>query len=208
MRSIIICLFALCLSASAKDYEFNQRDNPIKVVMTSIGHDGHERIVYLYADIYPFHKSNKGQMDFNTTGEVEKYFQAIKADGDVRGHLVASQFSGPPKWFNLSPQNARVNRNEELQSINKVWYGIECEVAKFLEMDSKRHVTWRVNMRFSGDSNRPYVYHLQVEFFNSNKSLKSIDTHIRNPLEKHDSTFWTCRSCRTYRSPYCSRSNA
>lgn len=208
MRSILICLFALGVSVNAKDYEFNQKDNPMQVVKTSIGRGGHERIVYVYADIFPHHKSAKQQMDFPTSGEVEQYFQAIKADGDERGHLVGSQFSGQPKWYNLSPQNVRVNRNAGLQSITKDWYGIECEVAKFLELDSKRHVTWRVNMLYAGDSNRPYVYHLQVEFLNGNKKLKSIDTHIRNQLKKQDSTFWTCRSCRTYRSPYCSRSSA
>lgn len=208
MRSIFICIAVLGISVRAKDYQFNRGDNPIQVVKTSIGRGGHERIVYLYADIFPNHLTTNDRMNFSTSGEVQTYFEAIKADGDERGYLVGPQFSGQPKWFNLSPQNIRVNRNAGYRSITTSWYGIECEVKKFLIPHSKRHVTWRVNMLFMGNSNRPHAYHLQVEFFDANKSLKWIDTHIRNPLKKQDSTFWICRGCSTYRSPNCSRSPA
>lgn len=178
---------------------------PIRVVETSIGRGGLERIAHLQAEIYPRHKTTNQRVDFPTSGEIEKYFKAIKADGDERGHLVGSQFSGPPKWYNLSPQNARVNRNAGYQSLTTDWYGTECEMAKFLAQGGKRFVSWTVDMTFIGDSNRPNEYHLQVDFFDGKKKIDSIDTHIENPFLKQDSTFWICRSCRTNGSPDCSK---
>lgn len=203
MRSIFICMFVLGISVNAKVYRFNEKNMPIKVVETSKGQGGQERIIHLNADIKPSHRRSNDRVNFPRSGKIEKYFKAIKADGDERGHLVASQFSGPPQWYNLSPQNARVNRNAGYQSLTTDWYGTECEVSKFLSQGGNRHVSWTVDMTYILDSNRPDEYHLQVDFFNGNKKLKSIDSLIRNPFKKEDSTFWICRTCRTNGSPDC-----
>lgn len=204
MRFVLFGLFALCLSVDAKYYEYNQKDNPVQVAMTSTGRDDQERTVYLFAVIFPHHKNAKEQTEISN--KTAKYFEAIKADGDELGLLVPAQFSGSNDPYNVSPQNVRVNRNGAYQAINKDWYGIECEIAKFLVLHSKRYVTWRVNALFKGDSNRPYAYHLQVEFFDGRKKLKWIDIHIRNPLKKQDNTHWNCNGCSSYRLPHCLRS--
>lgn len=196
MHSIFLCIFVLCISVSANVYKFNDPHMPIVLVETSIGRGNLERIAYLRADIYPRHKTTNQRVNFPTSGPIEKYFKAIKAPGDERGHLVASQFSGPPQWYNLSPQNARVNRNLGYQSLTTDWYGSECEVAKFLGLGGKGHVLWTVSMKFIGDSNRPNEYYLQADFYDGNKKVNSIDSHIHNPFKSQDSTFWICRSCR------------
>lgn len=203
MRSIYIVIVALGVCVSTKDYGFNQRDNPIRVVKTSIGRGGHERIAYLYADIHPYHKSAKGRISFPTSGKVKKYFQAIKADGDVRGHLLAPRFSGPPKWYNLSPQNAQVNRNARYQSITREWYATECEVANFLSQGGNQHVSWTVNMTFTDDSNRPDEYHLQIGFLEENIPRYSINIYILNPLKSPNSSLWICRRCHLNGTPAC-----
>ena len=72
-------------------------DHPVTEFRTSRGSGGHERVDSLTAIIYQKHLKPKEDMrrTFPRTVAFEDRFGAIKAEGDERGHLVASQFSGP-----------------------------------------------------------------------------------------------------------------
>lgn len=207
MQSFCFCIFALGVSVNAVVHQFVQTNMPIKRVETSFGKGNLERIDHLRAEIHPRHITTKQRVNFPTSGPIERKYQAVKEPGDERGHLVASQFSGPAEWYNLSPQNSRVNRNLGYQSITTDWYGAECEVRKFLgEAGGNRYVSWTVDMTYVGDSNRPRQYHLKVDFIKNGRIEKSIDTRIRNPLKSEDSTFWICRTCRSDGAHSCTRS--
>lgn len=198
MRSICFCVFALAISVSARTLRFNDNHMPIRLVETSMGAGGEERIMSLHAEIRPHHVTTNQRVNFPTSGPLEKHFKKVKAPGDERGHLVASQFSGPPQWYNLSPQNSRVNRNLGYQSITTDWYGAECEVRQFLQHGGNRYVSWTVSMTYKGASNRPNDYHLRVKFVeNGRETGRPIDARIHNPTKSQDSTFWICRTCRS-----------
>lgn len=125
MLSIQLCtvlIVYVMICVNAKHYTFNEPNMPIRVVQTSFGQGNRERIDHLYAEIHPKHLSKNNSMNFPTSGSVEDWYKGIRAPGDERGHLVSSQFSGPPNWYNLSPQNARVNRDRGHMSISTDWY--------------------------------------------------------------------------------------
>lgn len=183
-------------AASARQITFNEFNMPIRLVETSYGQGDHERVTYLRAVIQPHHVNNGDRINFPHSGYLNDYFVHASAPGDERGHLVGSQFSGPAEWYNLSPQNARVNRNAGYQSITTDWYGTECEVRRFLDQGGDRFVLWVVNMNYVADSNRPDTYRLQASFFEGTQLVDVIDTTIRNPFLREDSTFWICRQCR------------
>lgn len=205
MGVIKIVIFATCLlcSVDAKKYEFDAYMMPIVNASTSFGDHGLERVDEIFAQIYPRHNLPRAyygrheRVNFSRSGDIEIRFQSIRAFGDERGHLVASQFSGPPRWYNLSPQNARVNRHEGFFSLSHSWFEAECEVRQFLHPGANRYVNWRVEMDYNGTSNRPYQYHLMVNFFDNGKEIWNIDTTIDNPTLKDDSSFWICKRCRT-----------
>lgn len=192
-----ICVLVLVASVNAAQYRFNAANNPIKVVGTSIGQGGRERLVSLYAQIYPRHLTNNERVSFPRSGDIERYFRAISAPGDERGHLVASQFSGPPIWQNLSPQSPVVNRNAGMRSLTTDWYNTECEVRRFLEKGGNRYVIWTVQISYVGDSNRPNQYHLQVAFQNDDagSSWRPIDARMPNPFRGEQKAFYVCNSC-------------
>lgn len=177
----------------------NDPNMPIKLIRTSYGHADNERIDYLRAVIRPHHITNRDRVNFPTSGYLNDYFIQIRNDGDERGHLVAAQFSGPAEWYNLSPQNARVNRESGFLAITTDWYGTECEVRRFLDKGGDRFVLWVINVSFVGASNRPDIYHLEASFFEGRNLVESIDTRIRNPFLREDSSFWICKSCRSNR---------
>lgn len=198
MRSICLCTFVLAVSVSTKRVTIHD-GSPIHVVETSAGQGGNLRVNYLEAVIQPRHLRSNGRVNFPRSGPVESHFRAISAPGDERGHLVASQFSGPPSIFNLSPQNARVNRNAGFQALNTDWFGAECEVARFLGSGGNRFVMWTVTMSYIGDSNRPNEYHLEARFVSNGRTITQIDTRLHNPFVNEDSSFWICRRCPTSR---------
>lgn len=200
MKSAHYCFFALVISvANARQFYENDPNNPIREIHTTYGQADHERVTYIRAVITPHHINNGDRINFPTTGHLGTYYQEAMAPGDERGHLVASQFSGPAVWYNLSPQNARVNRNAGYQSITTDWYNTECEVRRFLDQGGNRSVIWEVDMNYVRDSNRPDTYHLRVAFMEGNRNAYGIDTTIRNPFLREDSTFWICRECRSSR---------
>lgn len=208
MRSIYICIFGLlAVSVNANELLFPNRPNmPIRKVITDEGEGGVERIKSLYAEIYPRHLTINGRVNFPTSGDIDVWFQKIKTEKDERGHLVASQFSGPPEWYNLSPQNPRVNRNEGYQSILTDWFSTEREARNFLEEKDKdkkyknRYVKWSVELIYDGRSVRPEKYKIRVtKVDNDAGTSNSIDACIDNPMSMEDSTFWICRSCRSNR---------
>ena len=198
--SSALIFFVFSANSYARELEFNDSQHPIQKVKTSFGQGNRERIDELTAIIQYHHIRANQRVSFPLSGELETKYQAIKADGDERGHLVASQFSGPPEWFNLSPQNQRVNRNVGYNSITKDWYGTECEVRKFLDGGNGRSIKWQVKMKYDGNSNRPKEYRLKVSFYENGKEKRNdIETTIKNPLCREDSNFWICRSCRNNR---------
>lgn len=200
MQSIYFYIFALTISAvTARQFRVTEDGSPIEEVYTSYGLNDHERVTYIRAVIRPNHINTAGRNNFPRSGILNNYFQAGMAQGDERGHLVGSQFSGPAEWYNLSPQNMRVNRNAGYQSIITDWYETECEVRRFLNQGGDRCVTWEVTMNYEGNSNRPTSFHLQVNFYENGNRLNAIDTNIDNPLLRDDSTFWICRVCRSNR---------
>lgn len=199
MQFIYFYIFVVAASGSADQVLFNDPNMPIRVVDTSAGQDNRQRIDHLYAEIYPRHVTTRQRVNFPRSGPVEELFRGISAQGDQRGHLVASQFSGPPRWYNLSPQNSRVNRNRGYQSITTDWYGTECEVREFLQQGGNRYVTWTVDMSYIGNSNRPNEYHLRVNYIENGSNISSIDTRLHNPFLTEASTFWICSTCRSNR---------
>lgn len=116
----------------------------------------------VYAIINPQHlrRGRGSRVSFSSSGQIGRYFQAISARGDERGHIVASTFSGPPAWHNLSPQNARANRNMDYQSITTDWFGTECD-----------------------------EYRLRVKFLPNGKTVNRIDTRIHNSFLSGNSRF-------------------
>lgn len=195
MQSICFCLFILAAGVVGSERITIQDGSPIHLVETSTGRGGNLRINYLEAVIQVRHLRSGGRVNFPRSGLVEQHFKAIKAPGDERGHLVASQFSGPPTIYNISPQNARVNRNKNYQSLNTDWFGAECEVAQFLGKGGNRFVMWSVTMSYIGDLNRPNEYRLQARFVSNGKTVTQIDTRLHNPFLNQDSTFWICSRC-------------
>lgn len=198
MLSIYICIFVAAVSVGAEELLFNERNMPIKRVVFSFGQGPRKRVDYVEAEIYPRHLTDQKRDDFPGPA-LNEYFRGIRAPGDERGHLVGPQFSGPGQWYNLSPQNARVNRHIDYQCITTDWYGAECEVRKFLGESTNRYVSWIVNNTFIEDSNRPHEYHLQVTFYENSRKVDSIDSHSNNPFKKEDSNFWICKYCRPNR---------
>lgn len=208
MKLIFFGIFAIAVCDSArieKSYHFTNLRHPIQDVSTSTAENGgFERVDGLNARIYPFHHLNSERVNFPTSGPIEARFRAMKTDKDERGHLVASQFSGPPEWYNLSPQSMRVNRNAQYQSLTTDWYGTECKVAEYLsegrqiQGDSQRHVIWTVNMTYDGDSIRPKEYKLQVEFWDGLRHLEAEDIQgdIPNTPQSEGDSLWVCRGCR------------
>lgn len=194
MRSVNLCIFVLASIASAKVYEFDDPKNPIKRVETSIGRKGLERIDRVYAEIYPSHLSKK-RTNFAKSGALGKKFKQISEPGDERGHLVGSQFSGPAKWYNLSPQSAQVNRNAGRVSILTDWYKTEAEVAHYLKKGGQRFVKWSVDNSHHGSSNRPHEHDLRVHFFKDGKELRgrAIHAKISNPKQSETSRFRICQ---------------
>lgn len=190
--------FCLAASVSAELFDSRSFDDPympIRSVEISHGVGDHVRITSLYAEIYPRHLTNRQRIDFPTRGETEMWFREISYEGDMHGHLVAGQFSGPPEWFNLSPQNIRVNRNRPFESITTEWFHIDCEVRQFLEQDGDRYVSWTVDISYPGDSNRPNDYHLHVDFIENGRRRKDINVTVHNPFQHEDRNFWNCYSC-------------
>lgn len=167
---------------------------PIRVVETEIGVHGSERITRVYAEIYPRHVTNNARVNFPRSGDIERWYQTIRTPGDERGHLVASQFSGPPSWYNLSPQSPRVNRNAGYESITTDWFCTETEVRNFLQLSTSRNVIWIVDLVYQANSDRPVRYRLRVIFLMNDGSTHEIDTNLENPLLSQESTFWTCRN--------------
>lgn len=181
MRSICFCVIAFAVSVSTQRLILTPPNvqDPIKRVEYSHGQGGEKRVHKLYAEI---RSTTDQRTSFPTSGEIERWYQAIRADGDERGHLVASQFKGPIEWYNLSPQHKAVNRNVKIRHILVDWFNTEKEVREFLDASNNRHVSWTVDMTFDGDSNRPENYRLQVKFFENNSEVlhKSIDTTLPN----------------------------
>lgn len=174
--------------------------NPIVYIETDSNTiDNLERVTVLEAIIHPRHVTTNQRVDFKGS-DIERRFQQVKHDdSDERGHLLASQFSGPPEWYNLTPQNVRVNRNLGYRSITLSWFEAECEVRKFLLEGGQRFVIWNVGMNYIGESHRPTSYHLKVQFWDSGRLDHAIDTTVRNPFGKEDTTFWMCKSCKSNR---------
>lgn len=194
MQSIYYYFLALTITAaSAREFSVDEPNNPVKEVHTGFGVFNHEHVTYLRAVIRPNHLTNKNRVEFPAS--TNDYFVEAMAPGDQRGHVLAAQFSGPPKWYNLTPQNARVNRNAGFQSLATDWYGTECEVRRFLNKGGNRSVWWEVTMRYLGNSNRPDTYFLQVGFYRGSIRESGIETAIRNPFRSQDSSSWICLSC-------------
>lgn len=207
MKLICFCVLAITVSGVYCDETFEDASHPVRSIKTSRGVNNFERVDRLVAKIYPFHHLNADRVDFPKTVEINTRFDAMKVAGDERGHLVASQFSGPPKWYNLSPQSMRVNRNAGFQSVTSDWYSAECEVADYLaenknrnfevQGDSKRHVDWTVDMIYEGNAIRPKEYRLQVDFWDGNqKTQPGIVATISNKAQAASDTQWICRKCR------------
>lgn len=196
MRSIWLCVFVLAVDVRAEQHKFNDPSIPIHLVETNKGQGGILRVTYLEAVIKPQHLKSRARVNFPRSGEVEKHFKAVRAQGDERGHLVGSQFSGPPTIFNLSPQSPRVNRNLNFQAITTDWFKTECEVAKFLAKGGNRFVMWSVTLSYMGTLNRPTEYRLQVQMVSNGKTIDRIDTRLQNPLLNKKSTFWICSKCK------------
>lgn len=83
MRPICLFAFVLVASSSAYQYRFDDWGNPIKVVGTNFGQGGIERIVSLYAQIFPRHLTNNDRVNFPRSGETERLFQAARAPGKI-----------------------------------------------------------------------------------------------------------------------------
>lgn len=91
MRSTCIWSFVLVASVSAYQYRFDDWNNPIKVVGTNTdGQGGVERIMNLYAEIYPRHVTNVERVNFPRRGETEDLFQAIRAPGKYKNRSKIS----------------------------------------------------------------------------------------------------------------------
>lgn len=96
MRSIRFFAFTLVVNVSALQHKFNDWNNPIKVVGTNTdGQGGVERIMHLYAEIYPRHLTTGQRSNFPRSGAIERHFQAIRAEGHTR--LMRHLF--PFIWF-------------------------------------------------------------------------------------------------------------
>lgn len=172
------------------DLEINEDGNPIRSVSTSNGQGGLERVTHLRAEIRPEHVTRR-RTSFPSS--MTPRFSQIRAPGDERGHLVASQFSGPPEWYNLSPQSRRVNRNFQNRWIIDDWFNAEHRVRDFLDLGGDRQVNWTVDMNYIDDSNRPHEYRLDVEYLENGErsrdhNFPSLYAVIPNPLNQRSLT--------------------
>lgn len=198
MIPIYFFIFAITVGVNAETYIFDVNNMPIKRVVSSFGIHNLKRVDYLYAEIHPCHLTNDRRISFPRTDEFETWYQRIRASGDERSYLVPPQFSGPPEWYNFSPQNVRVNRHLEAQTFTTDFFAAECQVREFLEKGGNRYVSWTLNMTYVTVSNRPDSYRLQVKFFNNGvETDPPIDIHNRNPFKSEDSNFWLCPSCKS-----------
>lgn len=185
MRSICLCLvvIAACVSAVV----VNEPGNPITSYTTSTGRNGIERVTHLEAVIRTDHVG-VSRRSFGT--DINHAFALSSNPGDERGHLLGSQFSGPPVLYNLGAQTRQVNRNVGFESVLDTWYGEERKVRTFLDMGGDRKVNWKVDLLYNDDSNRPSEYRLDVEYFLDGKAIRSGDykpTYL--PLPNRDNIF-------------------
>ena len=195
-------LMVLTAGSLARELDFNNNSHPIQWIKTTYGKDNLERVEELTAVIFPHHVTRDQRIDWPQNSDLEERYTRIRQIGDEMGHLVGPGFSGPAEWFNMSPQNVRVNRHLGYQSINSEWYGAECHVRKFLEgrTNDGRSVSWKVTMSYKDDSNRPDSYLLRISFDRNDQPLaRDIDKTIHNPLYSEDNILWICRYCRSHR---------
>lgn len=188
---VLTLLSTLIYVVGTISYTFNDENNPVQNFQTSYGWSGIERVDNIFAVIKPRHLTKRAK---NFPSKLNERFNNIKFSGDEKGHLIGPQFSGPDEWYNLSPQNIRVNRNAELDSVTPGWFRTECEVAKFLADREQNYVTWDVHMEYAGESNRPYVYLLRVKFYKGDVEVNESSTSNSNPFVNNDKIY-TCKGC-------------
>lgn len=184
MQSICFCLVVLAIySVNAQVKTFTDPNNPIKRVEYTVGANNVKLVKKLHAEIRASHYKKNDRHSFTKSGEPERIFRATSAPGDERGHLVASMFSGPTEWYNLSAQSKRVNRNVGSRWLITDWYGCEAEVRDFLEGGENRCVSWDVDVNY-GDAarpNRPKSYRLRINYYeNGRHTGAASDTTLQN----------------------------
>jgi len=145
LSSLLLCVSVQLACVLSLRYEFNAT-HPIYLVTTDLGPGNFERVSSLRARIYPHHVRERDRVSFPRSGLTERRFNVMREGNDERGHVLASQFSGPPEWNNLVPQTPRVNRNYQVRYITTDWFGAEYRVREFLIGGSLRYVDWDVDM--------------------------------------------------------------
>lgn len=170
MKSVWFVLFALAVIVNAQEIRnINEPGNPIRSIEVSrvpvATIPNFERVNRLKAVICPTHIRANGRVDFPRDNAFLARFEAMRHEEDEEGHLVASQFSGPPTWYNLSPQTKELNRNVHVRHLIENWFSAEHFVRKFLELDGDRQVNWDVEMIYADENSlRPQRFKLHVDF--------------------------------------------
>lgn len=201
MQLIGIGLFVLFACATAQRH-FSRANNhlPNDQPITDVWADGSSdnldinapsSVKCVIARIVPGHiVPAGGRRDFRRDRATNTLFQRISVGDDERGHIVASQFSGPPEWYNLTPQSPKINRNEGTRHIIADWFNNERGVREYLEPNGAlatdgRYVIWNVSMIYdNGDFRyRPTAYLLSVKNMTvDDRVFSEIYTSIPNPL--------------------------
>jgi len=128
-----------------------------------------------------FRRGPGSRVNFPSSLTRSREYQRAKLPGDEAGHLVGSQFSGPPTAWNLSPQNRAVNRNAGSRFLISDWYGAEREVARYFETAGPNgQARWRVDLSYNDRAHptRPSEFRLRVDFGRGGPS--PLETRILN----------------------------
>lgn len=181
MKSFWFVLFAVAVSVNAQEVQIiYERGNPIRSIEVSnvsvAGIGNFKRVNRLKAVICPKHIRANGRVDFPRNQAFLARFEAMRHENDEKGHLVASQFSGPPTWYNLSPQTKEVNRNVHVRHLIENWFSAEQIVRNFLVLEGDRQVNWDVEMIYADENAlRPQRFKIHIDFVVPNGQSRNDD---------------------------------
>ena len=143
-----------------------------------------ERVELVAATITPLHYRRNDRVDFLQSGNTSTPYMRENLDavqGDERGHVVASMFSGPPQLHNMFPQHRGVNREYGASHILISWHQTELRMRDFLR-DNRGYVRWEVVLSYDNlTTGRPSSITYSAVFYNfQDEEVDRITGTVRN----------------------------
>lgn len=157
MKLLFITVYIIWVLSQVLGVRINDRRNPI-VEYRMNG----PRAVYVHAKIYPRHLGTGARRN----SRVARKVVALGKPGDHAGHIVAKVLGGNMAYYNLFPQNPRIN-------LGKWKSEVETHMSKFLRQNRNNYIDFKVTLRYSGTSTRPTGLNFECRFYNGNRLVNA-----------------------------------